>query len=80
MIDSSVVKRLAIQCGFHEMYQNEFLTCSKGGLQAFAQAAIEDYKASLVPVAWYDKKLGVFDEKQFDNLEPLYTLPHGESK
>lgn len=27
------------------------------------------------PVAWWDAKLGVFDEKQFDQLQPLYTSP-----
>lgn len=27
------------------------------------------------PVVWYDEKLGVFDEKHFDQLVPLYTSP-----
>ena len=27
------------------------------------------------PVAWWDAKLGVFDEKHFDQLQPLYTHP-----
>jgi hypothetical protein len=27
------------------------------------------------PVAWWDEKLGVFDEKHFDQLQPLYTAP-----
>ena len=27
------------------------------------------------PVAWWDAKLGVFDEKHFDQLQPLYTSP-----
>jgi hypothetical protein len=27
------------------------------------------------PVAWWDAKLGVFDEKQFDQLQPLYRAP-----
>ena len=27
------------------------------------------------PVAWWDPKLGVFDEKHFDQLQPLYTAP-----
>lgn len=27
------------------------------------------------PVAWWDANLGVFDEKYFDQLQPLYTSP-----
>ena len=27
------------------------------------------------PVAWWDAKLGAFDEKHFDQLQPLYTAP-----
>jgi hypothetical protein len=27
------------------------------------------------PVAWWDANLGVFDEKHFDQLQPLYTAP-----
>ena len=27
------------------------------------------------PVAWWDAKLGVFDEKHFDQLQPLFTAP-----
>jgi len=27
------------------------------------------------PVAWWDENLGVFDEKHFDQLQPLYTTP-----
>jgi hypothetical protein len=27
------------------------------------------------PVAWWDPKLGVFDEKHFDQLQPLFTAP-----
>lgn len=27
------------------------------------------------PVAWWDAQLGVFDEKHFDQLQPLYTTP-----
>jgi hypothetical protein len=30
---------------------------------------------TLEPKAWWDAKLGVFDEKQFDQLQPLYTTP-----
>jgi hypothetical protein len=27
------------------------------------------------PVAWWDAKIGVFNEKHFDQLQPLYTSP-----
>jgi hypothetical protein len=42
--------------------------------------AIAAIKAALAqpeqePVAWWDAKLGVFDEKHFDQLQPLYTSP-----
>jgi len=30
------------------------------------------------PVAWWDPKLGVFDEKHFDQLQPLYTAPQAQ--
>lgn len=26
------------------------------------------------PVAWWDENLGAFDEKQFDQLQPLYAI------
>lgn len=51
----------------------------------FINQAITAIKAALVtkdvsssqqePVAWWDAKLGVFDEKHFDQLQPLYTSP-----
>jgi len=27
------------------------------------------------PVGWWDEKLGFFEEKHFDQLQPLYTSP-----
>ena len=27
------------------------------------------------PVAWWDAKIGFFEEKHFDQLQPLYTTP-----
>lgn len=38
-------------------------------LQAIEQAE------KVEPVAWWDKKLGCFDEKHFDQLQPLYLHP-----
>ena len=32
------------------------------------------------PVAWWDANLGVFDEKHFDQLQPLYTSPPEQRK
>ena len=46
-----------------------------------AELVINQCKAVLAdiekcePVVWYDEKLGVFDEKHFDQLVPLYTSP-----
>jgi hypothetical protein len=46
--------------------------------------ALEDYCDALEgrpaqpeqePVAWWDTKIGVFNEKHFDQLQPLYTTP-----
>lgn len=49
MIDTSVVKRLAIQCfQFENTHDDE-------ELESFTQAVIEDYKAGLEPVAYVDK-------------------------
>ena len=60
------------------------------------QAAIEDYKASLVPVAWMWQheetgNIGFIDQWQMDNgfekgnprlsiISPVYKLPSGETK
>jgi hypothetical protein len=27
------------------------------------------------PVGWWDSKIGFFEEKHFDQLQPLYTTP-----
>lgn len=47
--------------------------CVQSGLRAEQPAQQE-------PVAWWDKKLGVFDEKHFDHLQPLYTSPPAQRK
>lgn len=90
MIDKSVVKRLAIQCGA-ELLQSHWTKSikpidegyfmSEEELQAFAQAVIEDYKAGLVPVAWLvtdrdDTYTTPTKEtyKGFYTQEPLYAL------
>ena len=44
------------------------------------EEAIKAIKAALAqpeqePVAWWDAKIGVFNEKHFDQLQPLYTSP-----
>lgn len=76
---------IAIKCGI----DNEFFL--GGELHRFAEAVIEEYKASLVPVAYmYQHKetgiIGFVDQWQIDNgfeknnlrlqiTEPLYALP-----
>ena len=47
---------------------DEWIAAEKAIKEALAQPEQE-------PVAWWDAKLGVFDEKQFDQLQPLYTSP-----
>jgi hypothetical protein len=37
--------------------------------------AVPKQPAQHEPVAWWDANLGVFDEKHFDQLQPLYTSP-----
>jgi len=55
-------------------------------LEAFAQAVIENYKASLVPVAYFLRESydGTDEYNQTDptvnRAIPLYTLPLGETK
>jgi hypothetical protein len=54
----------------------------KRGHSTFVEA-VEEIEAALAeqsaqqqePVAWWDANLGVFDEKHFDQLQPLYTSP-----
>lgn len=88
MIDKSVLKRLAIQCGAgqYAAYTTS-VVMNPEELQAFAATVIEDYKKSLVPVAYEvtanDGK--VFLLKNTINLEghtstALYALPLGETK
>ena len=93
MIDNSVLKRLAIQqFGTVLVQGNEYFELDEADLQAFAQAVIENYKASLVPVAWY-KPNGHYHDgfilgatKLLKHIEsdsytiPLYALPSGETK
>lgn len=85
MIDNSVLKRLAIQCGAEVLTNNALITFEGYELQAFAQAVIENYKASLVPVVYTWDNDGVDkytnDEHYIDampmhiKLTPLYALP-----
>ena len=87
MIDNSVLKRLAIQCGAVKYSQHSTsLVISASDLEKFAQAVIEDYKASLVPVAYVEyawitdvdglqspeKRLLDYDN---GNCVELYALP-----
>ena len=45
--------KLAKECGVQDdMETVGFMSCTHDQLEAFAQAVIEDYKASLVPVAY----------------------------
>ena len=75
MIDNSVLKRLAIQCGIDPMFNQD------EQLQAFSQAVIENYKASLVPVAYFlhESYDGTDEYNQTDPTVkiaiPLYELP-----
>jgi hypothetical protein len=94
MIDNSVLKRLAIQCGLqvnedHSIEQNVWLE----QLETFSQAVIEEYKSSLVPVGYVSKDTakyfgntsyeftGVFRYGfHEDSKIPIYALPKGETK
>jgi hypothetical protein len=88
MIDASVVKRLAIQCGFGVaiLCRDEVITDNgviniTEMLQAYAKAVIENYKAGLVPVAWKYKNMDGFWKLTDDisgiwsgaEVIPLYT-------
>jgi hypothetical protein len=44
--------------------------CIRSGLYVSALA-----QPMLEPKAWWDAKIGVFNEKHFDQLQPLYTAP-----
>ena len=51
----------------------------KTKLQSFAQAVIEDYKASLVPVAWMQRQGDYFENEQDEyHSIPLYDLVETE--
>lgn len=88
MIDNSVIKRLAIQCGFTP----SLIFDAENRFNLFAQAVIEDYKAGLVPVAWLDEdtivsfghmKYGFIDRRDRaipNKWQPLYALPSRETK
>lgn len=88
MVDNSVIKRLAIQqFGTVLVQGKEYFELDEADIQAFAQAIIENYKASLVPVAYVSKDTayyfsisdrstsGVFRYGKFlEATEPLYDL------
>jgi hypothetical protein len=52
-------------------------------IAAIKQARVLDKKAEndralgldYEPVGWWDSKIGFFEEKHFDQLQPLYTTP-----
>jgi len=48
--------------------------CIKKFAKAFL-ARVDQERAKAGAVAWWDPKLGCFDEKQFDQLSPLYLSP-----
>jgi hypothetical protein len=61
-------------------YENEV---SQQAITAIKQALALDKKAENArelgldyePVGWWDAKIGFFEEKHFDQLQPLYTTP-----
>ena len=80
MIDNSVIKRLAKECGADILADKVIVELDE--LQAFAQAVIENYKAGLVPVA-YARNGHLFFEEQIADESlyiKLYELPSGETK
>lgn len=91
------ILEIAKECGFtpHTIHGGLIVKHSSGAwvdiedkLQAFAQAVIEDYKASLVPVAfmngddlYHNHAMAVKKQRDgFSRITPLYTLPSGETK
>ena len=92
MIDKSTVDRLVIQSGgrLKEIIPFEFQGIiyhpsesyyfdSSTQLRKFTQAVIEEYKASLVPVAWMQRQGDYFENEQDEyHSVPLYDL--GETK
>jgi len=57
----------------HYKQTNEAITAIKQAraLAENARALGLDYE----PVGWWDAKIGFFEEKHFDQLQPLYTTP-----
>ena len=87
MIDNSVIKRLAIQCGFTP----SLIFDAENRFNLFAQAVIENYKANLVPVAYQalcveknyalsTSKINLVGHHTDFWQRPLYALPSGETK
>ena len=72
--------------GKREGYLNQLrITFDKSQLEAFAAAVIEDYKKSLVPVAfmWANGSCNKINSYVYKHKEPvinLYALPLGETK
>ena len=60
-----------------------YINKSKAAITAIKQALALDKKAENAralgldyePVGWWDSKIGFFEEKHFDQLQPLYTTP-----
>ena len=85
-----IVKRLVIQC--KAINTVHAITFTHDQLETFAQAVIENYKASLVPVAWYKPNGGWYGGFVLHNVKAmkhinsdeytieLFALPSGETK
>jgi len=61
-----------------EVLQSIGNTADIGGSVRIARTieqAILNKLSEQYPVAWFDEKLGCFDEKHFDQLKPLYLHP-----
>ena len=59
---------------------DEWIATEKAIKEALAEHAMREtqrlgQEIEQEPVAWWDAKLGAFDEKHFDQLQPLYTAP-----
>ena len=92
MIDKLIVNSLVIQSGgrlkeirpfeFHGIIYHpseSYYFDSSTQLRKFAQAVIDEYKASLVPVAWMHRQGDYFENEQDEyHSIPLYDL--GETK
>ena len=77
------ILELAKECRFTPTDRMGYYYAGIGDIEAFAAAVIEDYKASLVPVAWYcgGDAYTLKAEADDTSLElgyeifPLYALP-----